>query len=109
MSEPNSFGDTPLNLACMKWRQGSKKCVKFVQSLLDNIKETNFANKKSLWTALHWIAYHGDVEVTKLLLEHGASPALPDRRGYFPVDIAGYFGHKDVVKLLINDYLKKFK
>lgn len=61
-----------------------------------------------MWTALHWIAYHGDVEVTKLLLDHGASPALPDRRGYFPIDIAGYFGHKEVVKLLINDCLKKF-
>jgi ankyrin repeat protein len=31
------------------------------------------------------------------LLKKFASPALPDERGYFPMDLAGKFGHKEIV------------
>ena len=71
--------------------------------------DTNIANSYSLWTAIHWASVYGDHEIVKMLLSKGASPCLPDARGYFPIDLAGYFGHVDTVKLLIEKTLEKFE
>lgn len=58
---------------------------------------------------MHWAAVWGDDIIVKSLLEHGASPVLPDCQGYFPIDLAGYFGHKETVKMLIDVSLSKFE
>lgn len=105
-------GDTPLSLACMKWNQIDNQrdqCRRFIAYILKQSVETNKANYFSLWTALHWAAVWGDVVIVKNLLNHGASPVLPDAQGYFPIDLAGYFGHKETVKILIEVSLTKFE
>jgi len=40
------------------------------------------------------------------LLINNSSPALPDERGYFPMDLAGEFGHKEIIEKLISQSLE---
>lgn len=42
----------------------------------------------------------------KLLLEKGAACYLPDKNGTYPIDLAGWKNHKDVVQLLIEKALE---
>ena len=51
-------------------------------------------------TALGVAAYHGEVEMVKLLLEHGANPGLRDIQGIRPRDLAEQQGGLDIVELL---------
>ena len=44
-------------------------CVKI---LIQQGSDVNFVSRNEKMTPLHWAAYHNDVEVVKLLLEHGA-------------------------------------
>jgi len=105
-------GDTPLIIACMKMR---KDCLQetndraFITNLLKYKIDVNKCNHRSLWTALHWASQKGDDDTVEALLKKGASPALPDCRGNFPMDLAGYFGHLKIVKLLVNKSLELIK
>lgn len=105
-------GDTPLIIACMQMR---KDCLQekndraFITNLLKYNIDVNKCNHRSLWTALHWASQKGDINTVEALLKKGASPALPDSRGYFPMDLAGYFGHFKIVKLLVNKSLELIK
>jgi ankyrin repeat protein len=112
-------GDTPLIIACMSWRKGGEaetQAKAFINNLLNKNVDVNKCNHHTLWTALHWASFHGDFETVTELLKRGASPAMPDNHGYFPMDLAGRFGHNKIVKLLIkksleltNDYSNKLK
>ncbi|KAF7553646.1 hypothetical protein G7046_g7052 [Stylonectria norvegica] len=39
-------------------------------------------------TGLHWAALMGSLEAVKLLMDHGASPALANEQNYVPLDVA---------------------
>lgn len=39
-------------------------------------------------TGMHWAALGGHLDTVKLLMEHGASPALANERDYVPLDLA---------------------
>lgn len=39
-------------------------------------------------TGMHWAALGGHLDTVKLLMEHGASPALANERDYVPLDMA---------------------
>lgn len=39
-------------------------------------------------TGMHWAALGGHLEIVKLLMEAGASPALANERDYVPLDMA---------------------
>lgn len=56
-------------------------------------------------TPLHWAAFHGDADLTQLLLEEGAVQT-PNIYGYYPVDIAGFSKNIEVV-LIYCKYLEK--
>ena len=43
-------------------------------------------------TALHYAARRGDVEIVKLLLEHGADPYIENEMGLNSFDISDKFG-----------------
>lgn len=51
-------------------------------------------------TALGEAACSGILDVCQFLLESGANPDIADHEGYQPLDLAAYFGHFEVVKLL---------
>ena len=48
-------------------------------------------------TGLHWAALGGHLEVLKLLIENGASPALANDKNYIPLDLASFGEKLDVV------------
>ncbi|MGD9906141.1 MAG: ankyrin repeat domain-containing protein [Vicinamibacterales bacterium] len=54
-------------------------------------------------TALHWAAYHGDAEMTRVLLAAGASPSATTRLGGLtPVMMAARAGEAAVLALLVD-------
>ena len=59
------------------------------------------------WTPLHSAAFSGDVEATLLIIQHIATPTeegvewLPrDHQDWTPLDLANFYQHDDLVKLL---------
>jgi ankyrin repeat protein len=39
-------------------------------------------------TALHWAASKGDIEIARILLDHGANPTVRNREGQTPLELA---------------------
>ena len=73
---------------------------------MENNANPNVCNKYSYWTPIHWAARYGEVEnVEELLkpryLNRRAYEYYPDKKGFFPIDYAGFFENKEVVFLLI--------
>ena len=88
INKPDKFGNTPLINACSQSYSGSSRhpCVKL---LLENGADVNIRNKRTLWNGIYWIAYHGDEESAKLLLDKFISINQPDYQGFYPLDIFG--------------------
>jgi ankyrin repeat protein len=57
---------------------------------------------------MHWAALGGHLDVIKLLLEQGASPALANEQNYVPLDLA-YFNHKNEVAEYFLSTAKKME
>lgn len=49
-------------------------------------------------TGLHWAALGGHLAIVKLLMEHGASPALANESNYVPLDLANLNEKRAVVE-----------
>ena len=95
----NRFGGNALIPACEK---GYFETAKF---LLENTDiNVNHVNNLS-WTALLEVLILGDgsskyVEITKLLLKHGADKNIRDKQGKRAIDYAKERGFKEIEKLL---------
>lgn len=53
-------------------------------------------------TGLHWAALGGHLDTVKLLLEHGASPALANERNYVPLDLANFNDKTEVAQYFLS-------
>src|SRR5580765_4285476 len=53
-------------------------------------------------TALHWAAYHDDLETTKLLVEAKANVKATNRYGVTPLSLACQNGNTAIVELLLE-------
>jgi ankyrin repeat protein len=53
-------------------------------------------------TGLHWAALGGHLDVVKLLLENGATPALANERNYVPLDLAQFNDHAEVAQYFLS-------
>lgn len=98
INTPDIFGNTPLLNACSLKIQGESKREDCLTLLLDHGANVNAKNKRTLWNALHWIAYHGEIESAKILVERKDPISMhePDFQGYYAIDVAG----KQVFKIL---------
>jgi uncharacterized protein len=52
-------------------------------------------------TALHWAAYHDDLEMAKLLIAAGASAKAENRYGVTPLSLACINGNAELIKALL--------
>src|SRR5262245_8546788 len=86
--------DTPLANAAEKadWPR--------VRLLLKERSEVNAAQVDGM-TALHWAAYHDDLETAKLLLADGANAKAENRYGVRPLALACTNGNADLVRALL--------
>ena len=91
INTPDIFGNTPLLSACSLKIQGESKREDCLTLLLDHGANVNAKNKRTLWNALHWIAYHGEIESAKIMVERKDPISMhePDFQGYYAIDIAG--------------------
>lgn len=90
----NPMANTPLHAA-----MAGRLDLDGVRALLDGGAETD-ARQHGGFTALHAAAMHGDAATARLLLEHGADPALPADDGRTAADFARAGGHLAVLALL---------
>lgn len=90
----DSGGMTPLMFAV------KGKHADIVAFMLDNDADPNARSIKIGLTPLTIGAAVGSVEVVRLLLEHGADQAIPERSGDTPLDRARQYEHPEVAALL---------
>lgn len=62
-----------------------------------------FAKNREGFTALHYAAFHGYVEIAKLLLAEGADVNAKTLRGSTALSVAAADGREDVARLLIDN------
>jgi ankyrin repeat protein len=64
------------------------------------VRDPSLATVLDGTSALHEAARGGSLEIVRMLLDAGASPASPDRDGRTAVDLASERGHQAVVEAL---------
>jgi ankyrin repeat protein len=57
-------------------------------------------------TLLYWTVHAGNLEMAKILIDHGALLNKKDRLGRTPLSAAAYFGFVDIAKLLLKKNAK---
>ncbi|KAJ0410129.1 hypothetical protein ATCC90586_001614 [Pythium insidiosum] len=75
-----------------------------VQTLLDrrSVVSIDVPETRTRWTALHFAAHGGHVEVVQLLLERGADPELRDAMGNTPLHLSAGWGNLRTTVLLLE-------
>ncbi len=71
-----------------------------VREILKQHPDANAAQVDGM-TALHWAAYHDDVETAKRLLAAGANAKAENRYGVAPLSLACTNGNAELVRLLL--------
>jgi len=72
-----------------------------VKCLLSHGTDASIQNNDG-WTALHYAAEKGHLEVVNLLLSHKANTSEEDNSGSTALHYAGYYGHLEVVNCLLS-------
>jgi uncharacterized protein len=71
-----------------------------VREVLKQVSDANAAQVDGM-TALHWAAYHDEVQTAKRLLAAGANAKAENRYGVMPLSLACTNGNTDLVRLLL--------
>jgi ankyrin repeat protein len=93
----NSDGYTPLLLAT---RNGNTEVVKY---LVDNGAFLNQKDKNLGYTELLIAASLGKKELVSYFIEKGADPSITTKDGKTAMDLAWYYGHKNIAYTLLAD------
>lgn len=62
----------------------------------------NFVDREGQ-TLMHRVCHLGYLDLLQILVQHGASQNIKNKQGWFPIHLATYFGHYDIVKYLVNE------
>lgn len=87
-------GYSPLTLACYYSNNEVAK------HLINNVDDID--SKSGYGTPLMAATVKKNVEIIKLLLEHGANPNIADQNGSTALHFSVIFNYIDIVKLLVN-------
>ena len=88
----NASDESPLMLVALRGQ------VDLVKKLIDRGADVN----KTGWTALHYAATNGHLEIMNLLLEHHAYIDAESPNATTPLMMAAHYGSADAVRLLLS-------
>ncbi len=73
---------------------------------VSNLLESEFINLNYVDetgnTPLHIAASNGNIDITRLLVKHGASHNIQNRHGFFPIHLASFYGHIELMVFLLD-------
>ena len=72
-----------------------------VRSLIQGGADVN-AGEADGTTALHWAAYHTELEIAELLVDAGANATIANRYGVLPLSLAAVGGNAAIIELLLD-------
>ena len=109
INNDNSLGQSPLSRICYRKSGSSSGYYKrFVELSLEHGADVNYRDKSGI-TPLFWACQYDisveDIEVVKLLLEHGADPNITARKfgDETPLFVASFEKfNEDIIKLLLE-------
>lgn len=97
-STVDPYPETPLPYVC------ASGDVKMVQLLLSKGASVSAKDtRRNGRTPLHVAAAAGQIDVVRILLEKGADASSRDTDGQTAIDYAGWCGHKDIARLLLEN------
>ena len=99
MAVPRKFFVAPTAATRELWRLAECGDVREVEELLPQA-DINARNEHGM-TALMRAAYHGRVEIVRVLLEHGADPNVARNDDFTALSLAAFFGHSEIVEMLV--------
>jgi ankyrin repeat protein len=92
----SNSGYTPLHSRPFRYFNDPR----FVRLLLDHGADPNIREREDGNTPLHLASQNGRTEIARLLVEHGASVEVQDNLGRTPLDVASWWRHDEIIKLL---------
>jgi serine/threonine-protein phosphatase 6 regulatory ankyrin repeat subunit A len=95
LSSGNAF--TPLHCAVIR---DSESCAELLLERMDT-SDINFKDSGGR-TAVHAAAFNDNIDCMQLLVSRGGATNLADNMGRTPLMMAAYFGHTNVVDLLMS-------
>ncbi|AAR83569.1 CNPV223 ankyrin repeat protein [Canarypox virus] len=84
-------------------KESNEKELRIAKLLLDNGIKIN-AIDKHYYTALHFAAERGMIDMIRLLLDYGADTTLITRSGNTALELAILFGNLEAVSILLDHY-----
>lgn len=92
------YPETPLPYVCAS---GDVKMVRLLLSKGASVSAKD--TRRNGRTPLHVAAAAGQIDVVRILLEKGADASSRDTDGQTAIDYAGWCGHKDIARLLLEN------
>ena len=82
------------------WRIAETGEIEELEAVLSRA-DINARNEHGM-TALMRAAYHGRVEMVRVLLQHGADPNVTRNDNFTALSLAAFFGHAEIVEILMG-------
>ncbi|HET7113390.1 MAG TPA: ankyrin repeat domain-containing protein [Pyrinomonadaceae bacterium] len=100
MAVPRKLMVAPNGATRELWRIAESGEVDELERVLPQA-DINARNEHGM-TALMRAAYHGRVQMVRLLLDHGADPNLTRNDNFTALSLAAFFGHAEIVEMLMR-------
>ena len=95
-------GLTPIFITCMGEKKGRSATLRTLIKHGAKLEATQ--TDENGWTMAHWLSLFNDVESMKILEDNYIELFLPDKKGFFCIDIAGKSGNGEAAKYLKEVY-----
>ncbi|HET8781110.1 MAG TPA: ankyrin repeat domain-containing protein [Pyrinomonadaceae bacterium] len=100
MAVPRKLVAVPNAATRELWRIAESGAIDELEDVLPQA-DINARNEHGM-TALMRAAYHGRVQMVRVLLEHGADPNVSRNDNFTALSLAAFFGHAEIVDILMQ-------